>query len=110
MPDRKLRIPARVIDYLFGTQAFINIQQGLPPDCDPDRASIFRKILDTTPYKTGEVLLRGEITDGELSALDESADWMITACWDNRGEPEEKLNLRAGHALRARIEEFGVSF
>jgi len=108
--DRKLRIPARVVDYLAGTQAWANITQGLPPDCDEDRASIIRKIIDTTPYLTGDVMLRGEITDDELSALDESADWMITACWDNRSDPEERKNLRAGHALRARIEAFGVSF
>lgn len=106
--DRTLRIPARVIEYLTGNQAWADIQMGLQPDCDEHRASILRKIWETTPYKTGEVMLRGEITDGELLALDESVDLMATACYDNRHEPEERKNLHAAWALRARIEHLGL--
>lgn len=100
MGDRvtSVRITARVLRYLEGTQAWEE------PEKDPDAGDVMDKIKVATPRKDGSVTVALELFDRQV--LCDYAEWLADAASSDAGWDKDALgDLNAGRALARKLRE-----
>jgi hypothetical protein len=99
----KVRISTTVANDLEGSQAWCDMDKPDSPE-HPDDLSLMRKVREAPTRSDGSCTV--ELTDDELMALRDRADWLVDKSRDGVGsDPSALGDFNAGAALLRQIDK-----